>query len=105
MLLIKNVQLGLILEKEIYAYYKCLELHLKSRWNCRTKMVFETKDAKKVDGRQRKKEVCFSFSSSRIRRHGNHLYLQHLYSVSCIEKSVWTSVAQGVLLSKTGHNP
>lgn len=31
MLLIKNVQLGLILEEEIYAYYKSLELHLKSR--------------------------------------------------------------------------
>ena len=29
--LIKNVQLGLILEEEIYAYYKSLELHLKSR--------------------------------------------------------------------------
>lgn len=66
MLLIKNVQLGLILEEEIYAYYKCLELHLKFKWNCRTKMVFETKDAKKVDERQREKDVCFSFNSSCI---------------------------------------
>lgn len=57
MLLIKNVQLGLILEEEIYAYYKCLELHLKFKWNCRTKMVFETKDAKKkwMGGKGKKK--------------------------------------------------